>query len=97
LELWELPDQVASKRDLIDFILALKADREDELRKEAEHPSSPWAAGANGWQNGSIEMFLDAMAAWAEGTSALTGEPMVSEEPSWRDFARILYMGKTYE
>ena len=42
-------------------------------------------------------MFLDAMAAWAPCTSSLTGEPMVGEQASWRDFARMLYMGKTYE
>ena len=53
--------------------------------------------GNVGWENGSIDTFLDAMHAWAESTSAATGEPMVSEEPSWQEFARILHAGKFYE
>jgi hypothetical protein len=53
--------------------------------------------GNVGWENGSIETFLDAMHAWASGTSGLTGKPMVSEQASWHTFAEILHAGKFYE
>jgi len=53
--------------------------------------------GNVGWENGSIETFLDAMHAWASATSGLTDEPMVASEASWRGFADILHAGKFYE
>ena len=77
MELWKEADQVTTKQDFIAFILALKADREN-----AENPTPEGNTG--GWHNGSIWMFLDAMAAWAPCTSSLTGEPMVGERPEER-------------
>lgn len=53
--------------------------------------------GNAGWENGSIETFLDAMHAWASSTSARNHGPSVSEQASWRTFAEILHAGKFYE
>jgi hypothetical protein len=50
------------------FVQKLSADWKDEVRKEEACPSPPFSRGANGWENGSIDTFLDAAAAWAEST-----------------------------
>ena len=58
-------EAVCDEETFIAFVTALAADREEEVAKEKETPSSPYGPGANGWENGSIEAFLDAAAAWA--------------------------------
>jgi hypothetical protein len=96
-DLYSMASAVDSKASFLEFVLALAADRTDELQKERVHPSSPYGPGANGWENGSIEAFLDAAAAWGGATSAITGEPSLSDAPSWRAFALFLLAGKDYE
>ena len=99
MNLHDLLEQVNSKESFIHFARALAADFEDEQKKEEAHPT-PFLGvvpGANGWYNFTIDAFLDNMAVWAMGTSGMTDEPMVPEEPSWYVFASMLYMGKEYE
>ena len=99
MSLQDLLEQVNSKETLLRFAYALAADFQDEQEKEAACPT-PYLGvvqGANGWYNHSIDAFLDQMCAWAAATSAMTDEPMVLEQPSWRAFAEMLYMGKHYE
>jgi hypothetical protein len=90
-DLIALLDQVANRESFLDFVKALAADRAGEVAKERENPSNPWSSGANGWQNGTIETFLDAAIAWAVDSQRLP------DEPSWRAFATFLYCGKIYE
>lgn len=97
MSLYELAEQVDSKEKFIAFVSALAADREAEVEIERERPSSPYGSGARGWENGSIEAFLGAMSAWAAGGYGHTGEPHVTDQPSWRTFAKILHSGKFYE
>lgn len=85
-------ERVADRASFLAFVRRLIADREDEVAKEHAHPSSPYGPGANGWENGAIETYLDAAVAWAEAPA--TAFP---EAPSWRTFARFLYAGKHYE
>ncbi|HJU55331.1 MAG TPA: hypothetical protein VJ715_12190 [Pyrinomonadaceae bacterium] len=87
----KLLDNVSDAHSFLQFVKALIADRKDELAKEKENPSSPFGPGANGWENGSIESYLDAAVAWAEDSRALP------QEPSWKAFAQFLYSGKYYE
>ncbi len=75
-----MPSDVQSKLDaagddktFIAFIAALAADREDEVAQEKISPSSPYGPGANGWENGTIEAFLGAAAAWDWSTSRKPG------------------------
>jgi len=89
-------DAVCDERTFIEFLVALATDREDEVAKEQASPSSPWGAGANGWQNGTIEGFLGAASAWAEGS--INGLKYYSKpENPWKRCADIIYMGKIYE
>ena len=88
--------KVVDEASFIEFLASLAADREDEVAKECESPSSPYEAGANGWENGTIEAFLDAAAAWgAESAKNPLGLPKPTNP--WRRCADIIYAGKIYE
>jgi hypothetical protein len=87
----ELLDTVSDADSFIKFVAALAADRENESLKEKDKPGNPYGAGANGWEHGTIENYLDAAVRWAEGSQRLPSEP------SWKTFAEFLYSGKYYE
>jgi hypothetical protein len=91
----DLLEQVTDRESFLAFVHALIMDRENEVAKERVQ-GSPWGPGPNGWQNGSIEQFLDAAARWAEATNMGQTQGL-PEEPSWRAFAAFLYCGKIYE
>ena len=68
------------------------------MAKEANHPSPPYGPDANGWENSSIEGFLEAALAWAEDSGmGKSLELGLDGEPSWATFALFLYAGKFYE
>lgn len=89
-------DMVCDEDTFISFLTALAADRADEVRKEKMTPSSPYSAGTNGWENGSIESFLESAAAfgiaWKKNPTGLPA----TDNP-WKRCARIIYAGKYYE
>ena len=91
MDLNDLLDKVNSKDSFLQFVKALKEDKIDEDEKEKALPSSPYASGANGWENGSIATFLDAIEAFGEDND------QIKEEPNWKNFALLLYAGKFYE
>jgi hypothetical protein len=95
-DLHSLATSVTDEAGFIRFLEALAADRADECAKEAANPSSPYGPGANGWENGTIEGFLEAASAWAE--ASINGLPHY-EKPTnpWTRCAAILLMGKHYE
>ncbi len=89
-------DLVHDEKTFLEFLLALSKDREDEVRKEILNPSNPYGPGANGWENGSIENFLEA--AHACGTARFDHKATTSPEYNpWKSAAEILYSGKYYE
>lgn len=90
-----LLEKVVDRDSFLAFVKALTADRLDEVVKEKVNPSSPWGAGANGWEHGTIEGYLDAAVAWMEDSQGTAYE--LPEEPSWKSFATFLYRGKGYE
>ena len=94
--LQELADAVVDERTFVRFIAALAEDWEDECRKEAEHPSSPYGPGANGWENGTIGAFLESASAWADASKQDSQFYAVPSNP-WRRAAHILLAGKFYE
>jgi hypothetical protein len=80
------------------FLRALADDWNDEQAKETLHPSSLYGSGANGWENGTIGNFLDAMIAWANAKPTEdTGLAGPAAEGVWRRAAHILLVGKFYE
>ena len=97
MNLYDLAEKVDSKESFLRFVQALAkdaaaADSETERTADGKLNLSP-----RGWENGSVSAFLGAISAWAAGNSGITGEPMVSEQASWRGFAEILHSGKFYE
>ena len=96
-ELDELLEQVDSKETFLRFLSALAADWYASQEMEARSPSSPYGPLANGWENPDIGRFLEAMVDWTRTRSAMTGEPSVPEEPSWKTFAAMFAAGKVYE
>ena len=87
---FELLEKVISRDTFFDFLKALEMDKRDEDEKEKIQPSSAYSSGHNGWENGTIANYLEAM--WAGSR-----DNNLPEEPTWRTFAEILYQGKTYE
>jgi len=95
-DLHSLAEQVQDEDGFIGFLEALTTDRKEEVEIEARSPSSPYGPGANGWENDTIESFLAAAAAWAEGSKK--GMPRYSPNKNpWARCATILLMGKHYE
>ena len=76
MQIHEMIQRIESKQDFLEFLDALTSD----------------SAKGVGWENGSIETYLDAM----HRCTSSRGE-RVSSQPSWRTFAEILYSGKIYE
>jgi len=96
LDLHTLEESVVDEDTFLTFLAALASDREDEVAKEQSNSSSPYSAGANGWENGSIEGFLEAASAWAETSKHGMNNYEPPKNP-WKRIAQILHMGKHYE
>ena len=88
-------DTVHDEDSFVVFVSALAADRADEAKEEREKPSSPYGPGALGWQNASIEDFLESAAAWAEDWKQ--SPRYAPPQNPWKRCAEILYAGKHYE
>lgn len=93
MTLTEYLDRVTDQASFYAFVAALIADREQEVDIEKRTPSSPYGPGANGWENGTIEAYLEAALSCASDN----GDNMLQEKPSWAAFATFLYCGKIYE
>ncbi|MFL1501937.1 hypothetical protein ACI77J_27835 [Pseudomonas sp. O64] len=92
----ELLARVRDEASFILFIEALGADFARERLLEQASPSSPYGPGALGWENASVDAFLDAAAAWAaSSTRPAQAAPVVSNV--WQRCAAILLAGKFYE
>jgi hypothetical protein len=57
---------VSDEKSFLRFVEALIADRKSSARAQKENPASPWGSDAGGWENTSIESFLEAATAWAK-------------------------------
>lgn len=99
INLDELLKTVDDEQSFIGFIEALGMDFVEERLLEETSPSSPYGPGALGWENGSIDTFLDAAAAWATASSPSSPSSPVSASRSnvWQRCAAILLAGKFYE
>ena len=85
---------VTDFESFIQFVTWLASDRADEVAKERVASSSPRGPDAEGWENGTIEDFLEAATAWAVDVRNKSGQ---DPEPTWRELARFLHAGKIYE
>ena len=97
MNFYEMAQKVDSKESFLRFILALAEDAEAADADPERMADGKLNLSPRGWENGCVAACLGAMSAWAAGNSGITGEPMVSEQASWRAFAEILHSGKFYE
>ena len=88
-------EKVTDERTFLEFLLILSADWEKEQRIEKESPSSPYSAGAMGWENGTIGAFLKA--AHACGSAHLSNGGLEPSDNIWKKAASIIFSGKIYE
>ena len=88
-------DRVHDEQSFLAFARALLADRFDALAKE-QAPRPYGAGGPNGWENATIEDFLEGAIAWAEASNLGLSQGLTRSNP-WRRFAMFLYCGKIYE
>jgi hypothetical protein len=95
-DLLELLDDVRDEATFLTFARALAQDRVRAVDAEKLLPSSPYGPDAGGWENVSIEDFLESASAWAED-SEFGRRQGLAAATSWRLFANFLYAGKFYE
>ena len=93
-DLDELLERVNDEQSFIAFIQALGADfaREQTMNE----PLSPYGRSALGWENGSVDAFLEAAGAWAIDSSRQVAAEVASANV-WQRCASILLAGKFYE
>lgn len=92
----QLVETVAEEASVLVFLAALAADRAEDVRLNELNPASTWGPGPLGWENGTIEAFLDGAEAWGTATAKGLEHYQPSTNP-WRRCAEILLMGKQYE
>ncbi|WP_374088038.1 hypothetical protein [Methylomicrobium lacus] len=96
MELHEQLEQVTDQASFLAFVRALAKDRASAVQAEMKRPGSSYGPDAGGWENTSIESFLESAAAWAEDSNFGSQQGLASANP-WRKFAAFLYCGKVYE
>ena len=96
MNLKEKIEKVRDRESFLVFVRLLAADRADEAKKEESAPSSPLGPGVNGWENSTIEDFLESASAWAETSNFGETQGLNADNP-WKQFAAFLYAGKIYE
>ena len=89
MDLDELLQKVNSKESFLQFVNILRDDKKDENLKEIVNSPSLYNAGLNGWENSTIIDFLESIERY--------GKDSEINNPSWKNFALLLYSGKFYE
>lgn len=85
-------DKVRDRESFFDFVQALIEDRIEKAKEEQRYPHG---GQPDGWENATIENYLEAALRWAQDSQNLASG--MSSEASWHGFATFLYCGKIYE
>lgn len=92
----EIIETVSDEDSFVAFLMSLAEDRAKAVKIEKNNPSSPYGSGVTGWQNISIEAFLESAASFAiDWKNNPKGLP--NNDNPWKRCARIIYAGKHYE
>lgn len=81
VQLHDRLEAVTDEATFLDFVRALAADRQLD---------------AEGWENDSIDGFLESASSWAEDSN-FGARQGLSSASLWKKFAVFLYCGKIYE
>ncbi len=96
MDLHDALEKVSDRPSFLHFARLLAEDKARATALENISPAAPFSPGANGWENGTIEAFLEAAIAWAEATDFGLAQGLAAANP-WKQFAVFLYCGKIYE
>ena len=89
-------ESVHDEETFLQFLLALRDDREASIAEEQASPSPPYAPDARGWENTTIERFFDTAVRWAR--DSVNGNPFYTRPDNpWRRVGDILFAAKGYE
>lgn len=95
-DLYQALLSVHDEETFLQFLLALRDDREASVAQEQATPSSAYGPDAGGWENTTIERFLDTAVRW--GRDSVNGNPFYQRPDNpWRRCADILFAAKSYE
>jgi len=92
----EMLEIVEDETSFLKFMKALLKDRQAEVEAEKVTPIDPFGKGALGWENHTIEAFLERGLSWALTTNFGETQGLADKSP-WRRVATLLYCGKIYE
>jgi hypothetical protein len=89
------PESVTDEESFLAFVRNLEADR--RLAAKLEATDLHGLDSPRGWQNSTIEQFLEAALAWADDSQFGRRQDLDDGQSPWRRFAVFLYCGKIYE
>src|SRR5262245_34718889 len=89
------PDSVNDEESFLAFVRLLEADR--RLAAKVEEQDLQGYGAPRGWQNATIEQFLESAVAWAEASQFGRRQSLGEAASPWRRLAVFLYAGKIYE
>ncbi|CAN7446737.1 MULTISPECIES: hypothetical protein [unclassified Acidovorax] len=89
-------DRVVDQDSFLAFAHALAKDRIASVEARVNETAEPHGRDAGGWENTSIESFLEGAIAWAEDSNFGAHQGLATSSP-WKQFAVFLYCGKIYE
>jgi hypothetical protein len=92
MQLHDRLELVTDESTFLAFVEALADDR----RSGRDGTVDKFGRNENGWENHSIEDFLEAGLAWAQSSDFGATQDLASASP-WKKFAAFLYCGKIYE
>jgi len=95
LELNDLLEKVEDEKSFLIFAKALLNERYEDIELENKNPSSSYSSSQKGWENITLESFLEASIAWADDSNF--GKSQNIKDNLWYKFAVFLYCGKIYE
>jgi hypothetical protein len=95
-QLSEMLENVSDEKSFLLFVEALIADRMHAAAMRKGNPAGPWGPDAGGWENTSIDKFLESAVAWATDSNFGTNQGLSASNP-WKRFAVFLLAGKIYE
>lgn len=95
IDLDELLERMNDEQSFIAFIDALGSDFASQPLLDNVTLLKRDELGVSQWENGSVDTFLEAAAAWA--TDSARNSPSISETNIWQRCASILLAGKFYE
>jgi hypothetical protein len=94
MELHELLEEVKNRETFVAFVSALIKNRRDADELRRQNPEKYKWSSVLGWENGSIDTYLNPALRCFDDNKRLDDEP---EEITWKKFAEFLYGGKIYE